>query len=706
MVSPSRSGFACRCVLPAIVLALLAGLFDGPGRPGAHPAGATAGGAPFDRAGYWAYADRMELRLSALWDEAAGRYTPGGSGTDTTFNANMLLVHAVAALQGHRGPARQDHRARLIVRALLHAPPYVTRVVHDQADSQTHVPGWSMSMHTNGSDQHVMVDAEVADGLAHAWLARRRLGLGSDAGRIARAIHRVARGRFWRWPSIRLNQINWYALIYAADATVGGGTELLRRDLRRQIDRFASTAHPAGAAGNFGPGLRFHYFPQRSPGERRNVDTSEYASIVASFTRFYAAARDAGMRAPSPADRRLLGSWLTRVLAGYWTHAGYLNWDSGLGFHRWHQAKKLGLAQQGLIGMATAPALLPDRRYAAYAKWMLDRGLEFYERQADRAGGLAPGLFFGVHVIPESAACERLAAAREAANAARALYAGLGEAAAAEPPPLYAYDPDTGRLAVTTPAYNTAIVPVSQRAFPYGGIELARLFDGRQDVAANIGGRPPASFGLVVRDGSGRRVLATQVARTTLASTVTPLRLTRAPAGVAATASVRPGRAYAGAFADLRATGTVVTPLLRARTSHRFTGRFVSTRWELRGRPGAGRCSADVLFPSWGRGATVTVVRRDGARVRIGERRVALAGVAYIHIRGRRSGYVVEPSGVRAGVTARLLFPAPQSSAPEAGPTLAIGLLDRARVGRATFTARIAPAGDEREAAAVAAARG
>ena len=66
---------------------------------------------------------------------------------------------------------------------------------------------------------------------------------------------------------------------------------------------------------------------------------------------------------------------------------------------------------------------------------------------------------------------------------------------------------------MTTPAYNTAIVAVNQRAFPYGGLDLARLFDGNQEIAANIGGTPPASFGALVRDVNGRRVLASQVGR-------------------------------------------------------------------------------------------------------------------------------------------------------------------------------------------------
>ena len=76
----------------------------------------------------------------------------------------------------------------------------------------------------------------------------------------------------------------------------------------------------------------------------------------------------------------------------------------------------------------------------------------------------------------------------------------MGAMHGTEPPALYAFDPDIGRLAVTTPKYNTAIVAVNQNAFPYGGLDLARLFDGKQEVAANVGGRPPASFGLMIRD--------------------------------------------------------------------------------------------------------------------------------------------------------------------------------------------------------------
>jgi hypothetical protein len=54
--------------------------------------------------------------------------------------------------------------------------------------------------------------------------------------------------------------------------------------------------------------------------------------------------------------------------------------------------------------------------------------------------------------------------ARMAANAARAIDLGLGEREALEPPPFYAYDPDIGRLAVSTPSYSTAVLAANHGA--------------------------------------------------------------------------------------------------------------------------------------------------------------------------------------------------------------------------------------------------
>ena len=93
----------------------------------------------------------------------------------------------------------------------------------------------------------------------------------------------------------------------------------------------------------------------------KNVDSAEYANIVLTFTRFYDQARRAGMPALPASSRALAQQWIKRVISGYWTHSGYMNWDSGLGFDRWHQGKKFGLTQEALIGVATGAAVAAPR---------------------------------------------------------------------------------------------------------------------------------------------------------------------------------------------------------------------------------------------------------------------------------------------------------------------------------------------------------
>jgi hypothetical protein len=668
-----------RALIPALLLLATA-----------PPAAAVA----YDDDGYLAYADRMQARLDPLWDEGSGQYHPGAGGVDALVNALLLLTHSVAAQEGHDGPSRNDHRARLIAQALVSPPVFIERpAAHPMPGSQTHAPGWTSSMYSSDAGQHLVFDAEIVDGLVHAWKARHALGLSDDlAAKIADRIHRVATSRFWRWPTIRLNQVNWYALMYAADATVTGRPTLLRRDLRGQLARFVATARrgATGGVGNFGAGLRFHYEPDHDLNLRSNVDSAEYANIVLSFLRFYNQARHAGMAPLSRTGRGLIRRWEQRAIAGYWTHAGYLNWDSGLGFERWHQAKKIGLAQQALIGIAQVRRLQPSSAYGRWAKWMLDRGLRFYEQLPVGEGGLPDPVLFQLFTVPQTVGSARLAAARLESNAARAIEAGLGHMRSDAPPPLYAYDPDIGRLAVTTSAYNTAIVAVNQRAFPYGGIELARLFDGDQRVAANVGGRAPAAFGLLVREPSGHRVFSSQTGRPRTDPAVTPLRLTRAPHGTGASASTAPGeRVFAGPFRDLRARGSLTSGRFRAVTSHRFTPTTIETNWLLERRYGRAQLQADVLLPSWGSAARVVAVLHDGSRLSLRASAVRLSRVAHFEITSAHSGYSVVPLRRPAGAVARVLLPSRQSSDPDPGPTLAIELAHGSTWRRARFAARI-----------------
>src|SRR5262249_30683374 len=157
-----------------------------------------------------------------------------------------------------------------------------------------------------------------------------------------------------------------------------------------------------GTAGTLGPGMQFHYTPAGAPRAQLNTDSAEYANIVASVTRFYDIALLRGMRPLAPADEALLRRWMMRVLAGYWTHAGYPDWDTGFGFGRWHQTKKVGLAQQALIGIAMGGRLSPSPEWSAWAKHLLEKGFELYERKLPPGEGVAPGLFYPLPAHPQS----------------------------------------------------------------------------------------------------------------------------------------------------------------------------------------------------------------------------------------------------------------------------------------------------------------
>ena len=258
--------------------------------------------------------------------------------------------------------------------------------------------------------------------------------------------------------------------------------------------------------------MHFQYLPHERANHPMNVDSAEYANIVLSFTRFYEQARRPACRA-----RRASRAVVCAVDPA-----------RGRGLLDARRLRELGLRARlralASVQEARAHAAGADRRRLRAVAPATRSGsatrsgcstelAEFYSATADRDGGIADALFFNVHVRPAVSAARDSARRACSANAARAIDAGLGRARSSGRPRCTRIDPDIGRLAVTTPAYSTAIVAVNQRAFPYGGLDLARLFDGDQDVAANIGGTPPASFGALVRDVSGRRVLASQVAR-------------------------------------------------------------------------------------------------------------------------------------------------------------------------------------------------
>ena len=652
---------------------------------------------PLRAADYLVVADEAVRRLDRTWVAEERAYSAGGGGIDATYNAALLTIHAIAAERGHDGPARNDERARVLAARLCESPPFFSGSSLPNPDTMFHTPGWVGNLDVLDSPMDKAFDPKVAEGLVAAWRARATLGLGPELeARIVAAVDAVARGPFFRYPYVRLNQINWNAELYAYAAALTGNPELLLHDYRRHVRRFVAGArrplHP-GWARNLSPSYRFQYQTTYA-GSRKNLDSAEYANITLHFIAWYEQALRAGMRPLPEADMRVLRAWAARVQFGYWMHNGMLSWDSGLGFARWMKAKTWAYAQQGLLAIASSPRFWLHPRQGAWAKHVFDRALWQF---AIRCEPLPPRHLPSVHLydvgkVYQGTGSRRLYVARMGANAMRALALGLADMEAEAPPSVYSFDADIGRLSVSTRAYSAAILADNYGAVPYGGVELARLFDPQGVPVGGIGGRPPASFGVVLRRPGRRRALATQGAPRDAALT-----LDRSPRGRVARTRRLPANPDAGPFGALEAVGRVAGGGGAVTVRHRFTAEYVESTWTVtRGRR---RLLAEALFPSWGGlAARVVAVLADGSRLELpAAGGLDAAAVRYFHLAGPRGGYVLVLSGGGRATARRV---ARQASAPRPGPTLVVALPGR------ELRARIAPADTAERAAEVAARLG
>jgi hypothetical protein len=643
--------------------------------------GAAPARAAFTDADYWAFADHLATGLEGRWSEPRGVYAGERGEAEVRENAAMLLTHAVAAYTGHAGPTRRDERARRIVDRLTTPPAWLGTT---PAPTPTQSTCWSVDL-DRPVREHMSLEPKVAEALAWAWRARAQLGLSAaTTQRIVATVAECAASAAWRWPRRLLNQVNWNAEMYASAVTVTGVPTLLVDDYRRQLADFAAGIREPMAAmksANLGAGYQFHYRPDHRDRAASNADTPEYANIAVHALSHYERALGLGMAPLSRAETRALRAWVTRLLAGSWTHAGYLNWDTSRGLKRWHSGQYWAYALQGLQTIAMAPRFWQDPREGAWAKSMFDQALVLYRRLADENGSpFAPRLMFGIDTRMKSLAFFRW---RMLSTVARAIGAGLGALPAAEPPPLYAYDYDTGRLAITTPRYSTAIVPDDRGVFGYGGIDLARLFGPGQRVASGTGGHPPGAFGIVVSDRSGRTVLATQRPRHEQR-----LELLRSPRGRIARPRSYPRRPYAGPFAVVEARGKVARPRLRIASDYRFRRTTISGRWRIDCRRGCRAYRVRAHFPTWG---PIVVVLRDRSRVRLTtdapRARVRLADVRYVDLGGYRIARLNGPPGAT-------LFAVPvqaEPTNPTPAPSLAVQLGARRPFGRLSLAAAIEP---------------
>lgn len=548
----------------------------------------------------WAFVDRRVSELESHWRPQRGGYFTRGGAFSTRMNANMTAVHALAAMAGHTGPARRDERIAPMVDALTKPPAFLDVARRPaRATEHFHVPGWTPDA---GSylplREHVSLDPQAAEGLALAVKAREIVGLPAAlVERVQRAVHTTANSAFYTWPRQKLNQFNWPADMALADAAVTGDRTLLQRDFPQYLGHFLDHAHRRGKnrTPNLNDGGGFHYLPNVRPTAAGNrVGTSEYANIVFHALDDYAPAVAAGM---PPLDARrmwVLKSWARRILTGDWTHAGYLNWDTGLAFRRWHLTRYWVFALGGLSTLAEAPVL--DEQERRWARWMFDRALGYYERlQAGRRKPAIPSTLYGIR-SPEAdpKSDPQFVAARIAGLVAHQALARAADAPAEQPPPLYAYDPGSRRLAVTTPLYSAAVLDQTIR-LGYGGVELARLYDGRGRPLGSIGSHDRTGFGVSINRRSGRRLLETQ-------------------GGHRAGHTFKSGLPLRGAFSARSMTAT--TRGLR-RTSVRLKRTFlpdrIVTTYSLRGPRSA---YARIRLPVWSRlqRARRPVVTKPGRR--------------------------------------------------------------------------------------------
>jgi hypothetical protein len=658
---------------------------------------------------YWRFADWLQPALDRLWNESHRTYT-----TDARLSACVLMTHAIAALEGHDGRARDDARARQLALRLCESPPFKpapngrpTRHPDPRSESQAHSPGWVSSVARADSPQHLTVDPKVARALYYAWRARDQLELpASTVDSIVESVKAVAYSPFFRYPNVRLNQINFAAELQACAASMTGDATLLRRDYRQQLARFLAGAKRGVQPWRFpnlGPSYNFHRNPFQRVGGRQNIESAEYANIVLDVIYYYEQARRAGMTPLSSGQARTLRAWVARALPAYWTHSGYLNWDTGLYLYRWHLSRYWAWSCQGLLAIATSQNFVEDDE-RLWAKHIFDRSLALYERFTERWDDdrREPGSsLYGI--TTKFTEGRHFELARFQALAAEAVLRGLGDKQAEEPPPLYAFDPAIGRLTVTTPSYNTAITAVSNGAFPYGGIELARLYDSRQRVVSHIGGRAPAGMGLIVSAPGGSIVASSQRPRTVLRPGRRPITLSRSPRGPVKRGSRYPRAPYAGRFTVLETDGFARRAGVVFRSRYRFASDRIDVSWRIR-RARTDALSAEALFPSWEE-AALDVHTKTGQMVRLNGKtpvpHIDLTVVDYFFIDGSEGGYVVLPRTFSAGSHVGVVQPSKQSSNPRPGPSLSIRLAGPSRWSHLALDVSIGLARDTEQAAAV-----
>lgn len=549
----------------------------------------------------WQLADGIAARLDAGWRPKLGAYD-GETGVAVRTNAMMLELHARAARAGHDGAARDDERAARLVELLTQPPVLVWRTKLRRGPAIfPHAPAFAAAYLPSAPERaplHPSADAIVARALAEAWRARDALALdAAHRALIQRAVGAVAGGWFYAKGRRAENQINWNADVLMADAEVNGRRGALDRYRHQLIwfARFMRTAPYRGGASNTTAGGAFHYWlPAPASANVNRTGTVEYANLVRSALGWYGEARAMGMpRLPGWALARLR-RWSQQVVMGTWTHAGYLNWDSGLGARRKHLRQYWGFALDALIRGSRAGAIGGDPTTRGFARAVAARGVELFARTAWDGTGALPGptSFGAVNGFPSGTNNDATSPLRFAI-AELERREELADVSPLRPRLVASHDAAAGRLAITTPAYNTAVLRAGTGE--EGGLEPTRLFDGRQrpltvlQADAFVGPAP----GLRLLRGPSRVLADTQPGR---------------GHGLPLTSGMRVPAARVNRtdrFASYVAVGRTAARGPRITVVHQFSERRLRTRYELH----PGDATRFVLrFPFWGAASDVQVL--------------------------------------------------------------------------------------------------
>ena len=458
----------------------------------------------------WRLGDDIGARVDARWNAARGVYMNDRGFPDTRLNALLLQLHGMAALAGHQGAIRRDERIEPLVRVLTAPPVLVTRNLRPrQIGHFPHAPAWTPSIGEDPEQAvlHPSIDTGVVRGLTAAWRARETIGLDpAMSARIGQVLVDLAASPFYRAPSRALNQINWHTEVYSAALEVAGDTSVLD-DYRAQLMWFADNsdrpAYPGGSP-NLTSGGGFRYLPNRRAGAQLNkVETTEYGMLALGSLGMYQAAVRAGMVPLPPKELATLQRWSRHMLLGSWTHAGYPNWDTGLGTKRRHLRQYWAWSLDGLMTASGPDSLLGYPKQRAYARSIASRGIALYLATAwsstmNLVDGPLPGKtsFDAPNGFTSGSGNELIGPLRFAVLDA-SLDGRFQDIAADEPPNWYAHDRETGRFSFSTPRYNGAVLP-SRAGQSQGGIEPVRLFDGEQRPLTSLGGRGTGSLGIAV----------------------------------------------------------------------------------------------------------------------------------------------------------------------------------------------------------------